>query len=102
MTQETLISSGTPTSMMSGVMEQSENTATIRRGDLLPPSIPLEVTGPIPVAPPVPPVPVPVPIPVPIPVPLEPPAKDDPPANDKPGVYTVKEEDEEAEENTEM
>lgn len=93
MTQETLVSSGTPTSMFSGVLDQTEVTATIRRGDVLPSSIPMEITAPIPVPPPVPPVP---------PVPDEPPTPEEPPESEVTGVYTVQEEDEEAEENTEM
>lgn len=90
MTQETLVSSGTPTSMFSGVLDQSEVTATIRRGDILPSSIPMEMTAPIPVAPPVPPG-------------LdEAKAPEEPAESEVAGVYTVQEEDEEAEENTEM
>lgn len=90
MTQETLVSSGTPTSMFSGVLEQSENTATIRRGDIHLSSIPMEITTPIPVPPPVPPG-------------LdEAKATEEPAESEVPGVYTVQEEDEEAEENTEM
>jgi hypothetical protein len=90
MTQETLISSGTPTSMFSGVLDQNEGMATIRRGDPHPSSIPLEVTVPIPVPPPM------------LPVPDEAKAPQEPTESEVCGVYTVKEEDEEAEENTEM
>lgn len=90
MTQETLVSSGTPTSMLSGVLEHSEVTATIRRGDIHLSSIPMEITAPIPVPPPLPP------------VSDEAKAKDEPAENEVPGVYTVQEEDEEAEDNTDM
>lgn len=84
------MSSGTPTSMFSGVLDQNEATATIRRGDSHPSSIPMEMTAPIPVPPPVPP------------VPDEVKAPQEAAENEVPGVYTVQEEDEEAEENTEM
>ncbi|PNF38690.1 hypothetical protein B7P43_G17869 [Cryptotermes secundus] len=90
MTQETLVSSGTPTSMFSGVLDQNEVTATIKRGDIHPSSIPMEVTAPIPVLPPV------------LPVPDEAKAPQEPAESEVPGVYTVQEEDEDAEENTEM
>jgi len=86
MTQETLVSSGTPISMFSGVLDQSETTATIRRGDTLQSSIPMEMTAPIPVPPS---------------VPDEGKAPQEPAENEVPGVYTVHEEDE-VEENTEM
>lgn len=89
MTQETLVSSGTPTSMFSGVLDQNEATATIRRGDTHPSSIPMEMTAPIPVPPPV------------IPIPDEAKAPQEPAETEVPGVYTVQEEDE-TEENTEM
>jgi hypothetical protein len=76
--------------MLSGVLEQSEMTATIRRGDIHMSSIPLEITAPIPVPPPLPP------------VPDESKATAELTESEVPGVYTVQEEDEEAEENTEM
>ena len=76
--------------MLSGVLEHSEVTATIRRGDIHLSSIPLEITAPIPVPPPLPP------------VPDETKAKEEPAESDVSGVYTVQEEDEEAEDNTDM
>jgi hypothetical protein len=50
----------------------------------------MEVTAPIPVPPPV------------LPIPDEAKAPEEPAESEVPGVYTVQEEDEEAEENTEM
>jgi hypothetical protein len=76
--------------MLSGVLEQSEATATIRRGDIHLSSLPLEITAPIPVPPPLPP------------VPDEAMAKAAPAESEVAGVYTVQEEDEEVDENTEM
>jgi hypothetical protein len=77
--------------MFSGVLDQSEATAASRRGDILPSNVPMEITAPIPVAPPVPP-----------PLLDEAKAPEKPAEGEVAGVYTVQEEDEEAEENTEM
>lgn len=83
------MSSGTPTSMFSGVLDQNEATATIRRGDILPSNIPMEIAA-IPVPPPVPPV-------------LDEAKGPEGSAEiEVAGVYTVQEEDEESEENMEM
>jgi hypothetical protein len=76
--------------MLSGVIEHSEVTATIRRGDIHLSSIPMEIMAPIPVPPPLPP------------VSDEVKAKEEPSESEVPGVYTVQEEDEEAEDNTDM
>lgn len=76
--------------MLSGVLEQSEVTATIRRGDIHLSSIPMEITAPIPVPPPLPPVSDDVK------------AKEEPAESEVSGVYTVQEEDEEVEDNTDM
>jgi hypothetical protein len=77
--------------MLSGVLEHSEVTATIRRGgDIHLSSIPLEITAPIPVPPPLPP------------VSDETKVKEELAESEVPGVYTVQEEDEDAEDNTDM